>query len=144
MFQIWTQDILACNTNSVVPECVQWTIVHEFVHILGERELNVLYFCLMDVILNVFILAFVSGALSQFNFVQESARFPGKSPAKTNCKQALMCRRKITQSGNTSRHRVAPLHVSSKCEAWRQKQMTAAALPQTLPPLLIWHLCMIT
>ena len=26
--------------DSVVPECVQWTIVHELVHILGERELS--------------------------------------------------------------------------------------------------------
>ena len=57
---------------SVVPERIQWTIVHELVHILGERELNVLYFCLV----NVFILAFVNGAPSQFNFVQESSTFP--------------------------------------------------------------------
>ena len=33
-----------CAANSDVPERVQWTIVHERVHILGERELNVLYF----------------------------------------------------------------------------------------------------
>ena len=35
---------------SVVPERVQRTIVHEHVHILGERELNVLCFRLMNAI----------------------------------------------------------------------------------------------
>ena len=32
------------RTISVVPERVQWTIVHEHTHILGERERCVLYF----------------------------------------------------------------------------------------------------
>ena len=45
------------------------SVVPETVHILGERELNILYFCRMNVIVNAFILAFVNGALSQFNFV---------------------------------------------------------------------------
>ena len=38
--------------------------------------------------------------------------------------------RKNTQSGNISHHRITPPHVSSTCEAWRQKHMKAAA-PQT-------------
>ena len=67
---------IMCIKSSVVPERVQWMIVHELVHILGECELNIQYFCLMNVIVNAFILAFVNGAPSQFNFVQESARFP--------------------------------------------------------------------
>jgi len=50
------------------------TIVHELVHILGERELNVLYYCLMNVTVNSFILVSVN-TLSQFNFVQLGARF---------------------------------------------------------------------
>ena len=49
---------------SVVPEHVQRTIVHELVHILGERELKELYFCLMNVVVNAFILAFVNGTLT--------------------------------------------------------------------------------
>lgn len=59
------------STSSVVPERVQRTIVHELVHILGERELKVLYFCLIYIIVSAFILAFVNAALSQFNLVQE-------------------------------------------------------------------------
>ena len=35
--------------------CVQRMIIHELFQILGERELNVLYFCLMNVIVNTFI-----------------------------------------------------------------------------------------
>ena len=36
-------------TGSVVPERLNWMIVHELVHILGEHEPNVLYYCLMNV-----------------------------------------------------------------------------------------------
>ena len=50
----------------------------------------------------------------------------------------------MDNTGNTSHHRVAPLHASSIFSAWRQKQMKAAALPQTLPLPLIRHLRMIT
>ena len=57
-------------TASVVPEHGHWTIVHELVHILGERELNVQYHCLMNVTVNTFILASVNGTLTWFNFVQ--------------------------------------------------------------------------
>ena len=56
--------------DSVVPERVHWTIVHEFVHIFGERELNVLYYCLMNVTVNSFILVSVNGTRTRFNFVQ--------------------------------------------------------------------------
>lgn len=48
-------------TDSVVPELV---------HILGQRELNLLYYCLMNVTVNAFILVSVNGTLSLFNFVQ--------------------------------------------------------------------------
>jgi membrane protein DedA with SNARE-associated domain len=37
---------------------------------LGDRELNVLYYCLMNVTENSFILVSVNGALTWFNFVQ--------------------------------------------------------------------------
>ena len=41
----------------------------------------------MNVIVNVFILAFVNGAFSQFNFVQDSGRFPSSLPGeKTKAK----------------------------------------------------------
>ena len=54
-----------------------------------------MYFCLMNVIVNALILAFMNGAFSQFNFVQEAARFPyslpGENPAKTHRKQAAAC-----------------------------------------------------
>ena len=56
-------------TGSVVPERLNWMIVHELVHILGERELNV-YYCLMNVTVNLFILVSVYGTLTRFNFVQ--------------------------------------------------------------------------
>ena len=48
---------------SVVPERVQWTIVYQVVHILGKRELNVLYYCLMNFTGNSFILVSVNGTL---------------------------------------------------------------------------------
>ena len=61
----------------------------------------------MNVIANAFILAFVNGALSPFNFAQESARFssslPGENQLKTHRKQALICSGKNTQSGNTAK-----------------------------------------
>ena len=44
-------------------------IVHELVHILGERELNV-YYCLMNVTVNLFILVSVYGTLTRFNLIQ--------------------------------------------------------------------------
>jgi membrane protein DedA with SNARE-associated domain len=37
---------------------------------LGERELNVLYYCLMNVTVNPFIPVSVNGTLTWFNFVQ--------------------------------------------------------------------------
>ena len=45
-FEYWTSFLISKTGGivvSVVPKCVQWTIVHEFIHILGKRELNVLY-----------------------------------------------------------------------------------------------------
>ena len=51
-------------------------------------------FYLMKVTVNAFILAFVNGAFSQFNFVQDSARFPSSLPGKNRLKQtvkSLMC-----------------------------------------------------
>ena len=59
------------HPNSAVPKRVQWTIVHEHVHILGERELNVLYFCFMNVTVNVFIYGVCERHFLPFNFVQE-------------------------------------------------------------------------
>lgn len=50
----------------------------ELVHILGERELNVLYYRLMNVTVNPFILASVNDTLSQFNFILFTARFQTK------------------------------------------------------------------
>ena len=44
-------------------------IVHELVHILGKRELNILFYCRMNITVNVVILVSVNGTLSQFNFV---------------------------------------------------------------------------
>ena len=72
---------------SVLPERVHWTIVHELVDILGERELNILYYCLMNVTVNAFILVYVNCTLTQFNFVQYGARL--ENPAKTHRKQAF-------------------------------------------------------
>jgi hypothetical protein len=37
---------------------------------LGERELNVLYYCLINVTMNSFILVPVNGTLAYFNFAQ--------------------------------------------------------------------------
>ena len=76
--------------GTVVPGRVQWTIVHEHVHILGERELNVLYSrSLMNVIVNAFILAFVNGAFSQFYFFQDSARFSSSLPDENRLKHTV-------------------------------------------------------
>lgn len=41
------------------------------------------YFCLMNFFISVIILAFVDSALSQFNFAQESVRFPESSRPKS-------------------------------------------------------------
>ena len=57
--------------SSVVPERVQRTIVHERVHILGERELNVLYFYFMNNIVNAFVSGVCERHFLAFNFVQE-------------------------------------------------------------------------
>ena len=46
-------------------------------------------FCLMNVIVNAFILAFVNGAFSQFNFVQNSARFPSSLPGENRLKHTV-------------------------------------------------------
>ena len=62
---------------SAVPEHLQWTIIRELIRILGKHELIVLYFHL-NVIVNTVTLAFVNSVLSQFYFVQESARFPSR------------------------------------------------------------------
>ena len=54
-------------------------------------------FCLMNIIVNAFILAFVNGAFSQFNFIQDSARFPSSPPGENWLKHtvnALICSRK--------------------------------------------------
>ena len=57
-----SQTSYCCNlAGSVVPEHVQ---------ILGERELNVLYYCLINVTMNSFILVPVNGTLAYFNFAQ--------------------------------------------------------------------------
>ena len=44
--------------------------VHELVHNFGERELNILYYCLKTDTVNAFILVSVHGTLTLFNFVQ--------------------------------------------------------------------------
>lgn len=41
--------------------------VYVIVYILAEGELNALSFCLMNVVVNTFILAFVNAALSLFS-----------------------------------------------------------------------------
>lgn len=45
------------------------------IHVLDDRELKVLYYCLMNVAVNSFILVPVNNALSQIIFVQYGARF---------------------------------------------------------------------
>ena len=44
--------------------------VHELVHNFGERELNILYYCLMNDTVNAFLLVSVNGTFTLFNFVQ--------------------------------------------------------------------------
>ena len=61
---------------SVVPERVQWMIVHELVHIFGRTWSERSVFCLMSIIVNAFILAFTNSALAKFCLIRESARFP--------------------------------------------------------------------
>lgn len=51
------------------------SVVPERVHILGERELNVLFYCVMNVTVNSSILVSVKDTLSQFIFLQFGARF---------------------------------------------------------------------
>lgn len=60
---------------SVVPERIHELLFNERIHILSERELSVLFYCLMNVTVNSFILAYVNDTLSQLIFVQLSARF---------------------------------------------------------------------
>jgi len=55
----------------VLVHCSQ--LVPEHVHILGERELNVLYYCLMNFTVNVFILVSVNPhSLISFHFISFS------------------------------------------------------------------------
>ena len=46
-------------------------------------------FYMMNVILNAFILAFVNGVFLQFNFVQDSARFPSSIPGENQLKHTV-------------------------------------------------------
>ena len=54
------QENTLCDVCTLQSQSAGGSVESELAHILDERELNVLYFCLMKVI--------VSGALSQFNF----------------------------------------------------------------------------
>lgn len=58
-----SQDIPEVSV-SVLPEHLHWAIVNARVHILGEREVNVLYYCPINVIVNSFILVSVTDTLS--------------------------------------------------------------------------------
>lgn len=60
--------------SSVMPERIYWTTVH----ILGEHERNSLYYCLMTVTVNSFILVSANNSLDQFIFDQYGARFQAK------------------------------------------------------------------
>ena len=55
---------------SGVPERVHLTKAHDLVHNFGERELNVLYYCLMYDTVNAFILVSVNCTFTVFNFVK--------------------------------------------------------------------------
>ncbi len=106
-------DISGWGVDSVVPERVQWTIVHEFVHILGERERTVLYLRLNALLLNALILAFVSGVLNSVHeCVPDVQSLPGETPAKTHRKQALIFSRKPPNLATASCLSVAPTNTS--------------------------------
>lgn len=51
----------------------------ERLHILGKREMNELYYSLMNVTVNTFILASVNSMLVQFIFVQYGTRFQAQT-----------------------------------------------------------------
>lgn len=90
-------------------------VVRKCVHILGKRELTALYFRIMNV-MNVFLLAFVNGVLSQFSLVQECARFSKKTMLKHTTKRRSSVLEKNTKSGKTSHHS------QTANEALRQKK----------------------
>ena len=69
--------MLLLSKGSVVPEHIQWAIIHKLVCILGGHEQIVLY-DLVNIIVDAFTVAFVNGALAKFTFVQESAREPSR------------------------------------------------------------------
>jgi len=60
--------------------------VPEHVHILGERELNVLYYCLMNVTMNAFILVSVNARSLSFTSYNRVADFYRAFQAKTRLK----------------------------------------------------------
>ena len=55
----------------------------------GRTWTERMYFCPMNVIVNVFILVFMNGVFSQFNFVQDSARFPSSLPGENWLKHTV-------------------------------------------------------
>lgn len=56
--------------------------ISSFAHILAQRELKLLYSCLMNVTVNTLILAFVKDTLIQFIFVQLGDRFQANTRLK--------------------------------------------------------------
>ena len=44
---------------------------------------------MMNIIVNAFILAFVNGEFSQFNFVQDSAKIPSSLPGENQLKHTV-------------------------------------------------------
>ena len=91
--------------------------------------------CLMNIIVNTFILGYVNGNLLQFNFakkrVPDFQSIPGKNPANTHHRQALIC------SGKTP-NLATPATTESHRRMDHQQNEGSSTL--ALPPLLIWHL----
>ena len=98
----WSVSAVTFEKTLCVHQCCAWTRSMNdrswtrsyFERMWTERTV----FCLMIIIVNAFILAFVNGVFSQFKFAQDGARFPSSLPgeklAKTHREQALICRRK--------------------------------------------------
>ena len=84
----------------------------------------------MNVIVNALILVYVNGAFSQFNFVQDSARFPSSLPGKNRLKHTVNRPEHVAEKHpiwllciKSTFEQLALLSIKMKINYFRQKQL---------------------
>lgn len=98
------------------------SVVRDRVRILGEGEVNTVRFCLMNAVVNALIHGLVNGAVPQFSFVQEAARFPAETKLKHTANRRSCVARKKTLEHQPSP--VALPHTSSNCDRSTESKIT--------------------